>query len=248
MKRVLVVWEDRYFDALHGVLKAALARRESVPGALRGQLAADSANTNSAFARYAGETWPRVSAVGTPRDPRPLDHVVFVIDGDAIHRLIPATAKRPRRASDVPRWHQEAEAAWNHYLHSQVGSRIASATVHGLVLRWSRESVVLAGWDGPSVSYALSIDVEHADVKKALAACDPNPLRVDPAGFTDHFRAPFDCLNNLRRARGIVALDKNDPEVDDALRSMARSELSLIESRVPDLTRLAERVRSLIEG
>lgn len=248
MKRVLVVWEDRYFDALHGVLKAALARRESVPGALRSQLAADSANTNSAFARYAGETWPRVSAVGTPRDPRPLDHVLFVIDGDAIHRLIPVTAKRPSKAADVPRWHHEAEAAWSHYLRSQAGSRVASTTVHGLVLRWSRESVVLAGWDGPSVSAALSIDVEHADVKRALAACDPNPLRVDPARFTDHFRAPFDCLNNLRRARGIAALDKNDPEVDGALRSMPLSELSLIETRVPDLTRLAERVRSLIEG
>lgn len=248
MKRVLVVWEDRYFDALHRVLTSALARRESVPGALRSQLAADSANTNSAFARYVGETWPRVSAVGTPRDPRPLDHVVFVIDGDAIHRLIPATAKRPTKASDVLRWHQEAEAAWSHYLHSKAGSRVASTTVHGLVLRWSRESVVLAGWDGPSVSDALSIDLENAEVKKALAACDPNPSRVDPAGFTDHFRAPFDCLNNLRRARGLGALDKNDPEVDDALRSMARSELSLIESRVPDLSRLAEQVQALIEG
>ena len=109
MKRVLVVWEDRYFIELHGILKAALARRETVPGALRSRLVAHSAHTNSAFARYVGETWPRVRTVGLPRDPKALDHVVFVIDGDAIHRLIPELAKRPRTAADVPRWHEHAE-------------------------------------------------------------------------------------------------------------------------------------------
>jgi hypothetical protein len=108
--------------------------------------------------------------------------------------------------------------------------------------------VVLAGWDGLSASAALDIDLDHDEVKKVLAACDPNPARVAPAGFTDHFRAPLDCLNSLRRARGIPALDKNATDVDDALRAMARSELPLLESRVPDIVRLAERVQSLIEG
>jgi hypothetical protein len=248
MKRVLVVWEDRYFEALHGVLKSALGRREGAPGDLRGQLAADTANTNSAFARYVRETWPRVRAVGTPHDPRALDHVVFVIDGDAIHRLIPETAKRPRTAADVPRWHQQAETAWVRFLLSHAGPDVAPTSVHGVVLRWSRESVVLAGWDGLSASAALDIDLDHDEVKKVLAACDPNPARVAPAGFTDHFRAPLDCLNSLRRARGIPALDKNATDVDDALRAMARSELPLLESRVPDIVRLAERVQSLIEG
>ena len=108
---------------------------------------------------------------------------------------------------------------------------------------------MLAGWDDPSASTRLSIDLGHPEVTKTLAACDPSPARVEAPAFTDHFRHPLDCLNSLRRAQGMAPLDKNDPDVGDALREMTRGELlPLIESRAPDLSRLAERVRSLIEG
>ena len=82
-------------------------------------------------------------------------------------------------------------------------------------------------------------------VAKVLAQCAPRPTDVADERFTDTFRKPLECLRMLRADR---ALDKTAPEIDDAIKALARHGLPVLRARVPDLGRIAELVWGLHRG
>jgi len=117
------------------------------------------------------------------------------------------------------------------------------------VLRWAKESLLLAGYDQPAMEAHIDVSAEHPDVAAALARCTPRPPQgVDDARFTDTFRHPSTCLKLLRTARGLGPLHRSSPDIDDALRALARESLPTIRARVPDIGRIAGLVWALHRG
>jgi len=244
------VWEDAYCESL-GVLLKRVVRSQAptldaeVPRVLR-----HTSRSNSAFDRYAHTTWPAIRARGLPTDSGPIDHLVCVVDADRLHELLPARVPHPpAEALAIPAWHAAAERGWTEHLRSQCDPHGPPlATVHGVVLRWAKESLLLAGYDEAAMEAHLDVAVGHPDVNVALTRCTPRPSAVDDAHFTDTYHRPSKCLKLLREARGLGPLHKSAPEIDDALLTLARDSLAKVCARVPDITRLAALVWQLHGG
>lgn len=243
MTRVLVVWEDDYAEPLGLITKRLVRATAPDPSAIVPGLLFHTTRGNGAFERYVQRTWPAVRPTGQPKDPGLIDHLVCVIDGDRLHDLMPAEVPHPpAEGRAVSVWHAAAERCWQTYLHAKCDpAGPPRASVHGVVLRWSKESLLLAGYDQPAME-DLAIPAEDADIAEALDACKPRPQDIEAALFTDTFRRPGVCLELLRKARGLGALHKNAPEIDDALRALGRDSLPVVRSRVPDMARIADLV------
>lgn len=247
MTRVLVVWEDAGWKVLGALAKRLVSTTPVTPDERYPTVIGHTTEGNGRFAHYVDSTWPRVRPGGLPVDKGPIDHLVCVIDGDRAHERVKEIARPPKDPAATTAWHQDAEAAWTAWLRQRCPTDGPPATtVHGVVLRWSKESVLLAGYDQPATSEHLALDVEHPDVTAMLeTACTPDPRTVADGAFADTFHQPFDCVNQLRKARKLTAVAKNAPEIDDAIRDLTRQSLSMIRTRVPDLARLADLIWSL---
>ena len=247
MTRVLVVWEDLYFRELDHFVRSRLATHARPDATAYPQVLSDTAHGDGNFARFVEKTWPNVRGKGVNRSVGPIDHLVCVTDGDRLSERLPDVAKPRPDPSDVLSWHASAEATWQVHLRSLAASTAAPAsTVHGMVLRWSKESLVLAGYNSGAAKDLLGIDASSAEGLATLAACDPHPASVEPKAFTDTFRRPLKCLSDLAPRRRL----KNSPEVDDALRALAAtaSQRDVVCARVPDIDRIADRIWQLAAG
>ncbi|MBI5538376.1 MAG: hypothetical protein HY898_36975 [Deltaproteobacteria bacterium] len=91
MTRILVVWEDTYFEPMSRFLKKRLSAR--IPGAAPPfpVVLFHTARANSNFERYVASTWSNVRAAGLPSSPGPIESLVCVADADRIHDLLDAT-------------------------------------------------------------------------------------------------------------------------------------------------------------
>lgn len=249
MTRVLVVWEDRYFEALGVLVERAVHAGADPAAATRPTVVNHTSRGSGGFAHYVQETWPRAHQRGVPLDPRPLDHVICVVDADRLHEL-KIVAQPPRDVNTMEVWHQEAERAWRGWLHSRCDPGGPPATtVHGFVLRWSRESALLAGFDQPAWPESLGVTIDAPAVQAKLRAdCKPHPSEVSDASFTNTFRRPLSCLQFVRQANKLSQIDKNDPAIDDALKALARRSLPTLLARMPDLASLATSIWSLHRG
>lgn len=247
MTRILVVWEDDFWEPLGGMMKRLVRSLAPVPDAQAPTVLFHTTRSNSAFERYARTTWPAVRSRGLPTDPGLIDHLLCIVDGDRLHDLLPTLIPHPPGEVDaVSMWHAAAERAWQERLRATCdpgGPPVT--TVHGAVLRWNKESLLLAGYDQPTMEVHLDLSAEHPAVAASLADCTPRPQDVEDQRFTDTFRRPSGCLERLRKARGLGALHKNAPEIDDALRMLSRESLPKIRVRVPDIGRIALRIWAL---
>lgn len=250
MTRVLVVWEDTYCESLGGLVKRLVHARAPAPDAEMPIVLPHTSRGNGGFDRYVHTTWPAIRVRGLPVDPLPIDHLVCVVDGDHLHELLPL--KVPRPPAGVPAvaaWHAAAERAWHEHLRAQCDAGgPPETTVHGVVLRWAKESLLLAGYDQPAMEAHLDVAAGHPGVAATLARCRPRPEGVDDALFTDTYRQPSTCLKSLREVCGLDVLHKSAPELDDALRALGRESLAKIRDRVPDLAHLAALVWELHRG
>ena len=227
MTRVLVVWEDTYFQPLDDILNRVV--KKVAPGvvASRPTVLHHTARSNTAFERYVETTWPIASARGLPMNPGPIDHVVCVVDADKLSDLLrQRVPPPPNAAGDVSAWHGAAERLWSSHLRTKCPpSGPAVERVHGVVLRWSKESVLLAGYDQTSFAQHLDCDVAAPSVDEFLKDCKPAPSQVDGEGFSSSFQNPTQCLRALRKAAKLPELPKNSPQFDDALRKLGRESL-----------------------
>jgi hypothetical protein len=243
MTRALVAWEDKYCVALHSATGRILRARAVDPAAAVPVILRDTTRGNGTFERYVRTTWPNVRPAGLPADKGAIDHLVCVVDGDRLHDLLRGKVPRPPQTiDDIAGWHEQAERTWQAHLRSCCDpSGPAQATVHGVVLRWARESIALAAYDAPSARSVLAI-VDDPRLSEILAKCTPDPRTVADARFTETFRKPLECL---RLVRGGLVLDKASPEIDDAISALSKNGLATLRARVPDLTRIADLVWSL---
>lgn len=240
MTRVLLVWEDKYFETLHTTATRLLRAVATESASSVPTIVSHTARGNGVFERYVQTTWPKARSAGVPGDPRPFHHLVCIVDGDKLHELLRGHLSRPPTASDdVLSWHEGAERAWQTYLHERCpadGPPIS--TVHGVVLRWSRESVALAGYDQAAARTSLGL-LDGTALTTVLAKCTPDPRTVPTEHFTESFRRPLECLRLLRGGR---VLDKTAPEIDDAIKALGKHSLDVLRTRVPDLARIADLV------
>lgn len=250
MTRVLVVWEDTYYPPLHGLVKrlvqaCAPAADIEIPIVL-----SHTSHGSGSFEHYVRVIWRVNRARGLPTEPGLIDHLVCVVDGDRLHDLLPSKVLRPpARVPGVATWHASAARAWQAHLRAQCDpSGPPMTTVHGVVLRWAKESLLLAGYDQPAMEVHLHVAAEHASVAATLARCRPRPQDVGDVLFTDTYRHPSTCIKSLREACGLGALHKSAPDIDDVLRALGRESLAKIRDRVPDIARLAALIWELHHG
>lgn len=247
MTRVLVVWEDEHWRVLDVLTRRLVSTSPGQrPDGAFPTILGHTTEGNGRFAHYVGATWPRVRPAGLPTDRGTIDHLVCVLDGDRAHELVPAIAVPPKDAAATPTWHASAEAAWTAWLRQHAsGGGPPATTVHGVVLRWAKESVVLAGYDQPAATH-LEFAAEDPEVTTFLSEiCQPDPRSVSDAAFADTFHRPRHCVDALRKVRKLSPLAKNAPAFDDAIRDLTRQSLSVVRARVPDLARLAELIWTL---
>lgn len=246
MTRVLVVWEDAHCESLGELVKRAVRVRSKPDGTAGPTVVRHTSRGHGAFARYVHDTWPLARARGVPLDPHPIDHVICVVDADRLHELkVVATA--PSEVSQTDAWHAKAEPAWRDWLHSQCDpDGPPRTTVHGIVLRWAKESVLLAGFDQPAWARHIEVDISAPAVQAELRReCKPHPGEVPDASFTNTFRRPLSCLQLVRQACKLSRLHKSDVTIDDALYTLARESLPALLARMPDLARLTSLIWSL---
>ena len=241
MKRILVVWEDKAFTQMALVVRRRMPAR-APEDAMFPKVLFHTAAGNGKFAHYVGSTWTNVRGSGTPGDPGPIDHLVCVVDGDKLAQLLPKAVNRPDGSAPIGAWHQHAIDEWTSYLRASVDPSVDPLTVHGHVLRWSKESFALAGYDRPSAANCLGLDLAKPAVLAVLTACKPDPRTILAAEFSDHFRSPLRCLEQLRAESGVPGTTKNAPEVDDCIKALALApdHLAVLCARVPDVDRIVD--------
>lgn len=229
--RFLVVWEDAYFDGLSPFIRRRLRAVEA--GRTPAHLAFFAAQGNGRFTNIVSK-WSAMRERGLPTDPGPLDHVICVADADRVHEPLHCEAP-PKDLAHVPDWHVRTQGRWEEHLRLACEPHLRS-TVHGALLRWSKESLALAGYDQPPFREHLNIDVHEARVRKVLEECVPDPSKVEQAKFTDAFRKPVKCLSTLRGRD----LKKDHPSIDDLLKALAGHYLDVVRSRVPDIDAIVQ--------
>jgi hypothetical protein len=120
MTRVLVVWEDTYWEPLQRLMKKLVHARAPARDAEIPTVLCHTARSNSAFDRYAHTTWPNVRSKGLPMDPLPIHHLVCVVDADRLHDLLSARVPHPPgEVEAIEAWHGIAEREWQKHLRAR---------------------------------------------------------------------------------------------------------------------------------
>ncbi|HEY2514526.1 MAG TPA: hypothetical protein VGI39_26865 [Polyangiaceae bacterium] len=245
--RVAIAWEDEYFRPLERIV---LARRGALrPPDARGylELIQYTLRGNGRFAAHVESSWPRVRAQGVPASSGKIEHLICVVDADKLRQLLPATIEPPPHSPEaVAEWHIAAEAAFVEHLRGRAAGGEPS-TVHGLVLRWAKESLSLAAFDRIAAGEKLGVDTAHPRVVTLFERCNPDPRAVSDALFTDAYRRPIACMDDLRRASGLPAVGKGS-ELDDVINALAGEDVEAVCRRVPDIDRLLKLAWQLAAG
>jgi hypothetical protein len=241
MTRLLIAWEDEYFKKLGPFVSRRMSALRPAGVVTFPKLLFHTAYGAGGFKHYVSSTWDRARSVGLPSDPGLIDHLICVVDGDKLHEQVGTIPRAPLQAETVDAWLAGAEPAWQDHLRGLVG-KAPKNSVHGVILCWCKESLVLAGYDQEAAKRRLDIDVQAEDMQAFLRACKPPPSSVPDELFSATFHKPQRCLDEMAKARSsgrTSAFGKNAPEFDDMLDDLAREDSAVVARRVPDLDRLA---------
>lgn len=183
----------------------------------------------------------RLISYPLPRRPRVKPaHIVALADGDCPAQLVPGAPAPPPSASDQDAWCRALETAWHQRLTNDLPTE-DRARVHTVVLRWSRESVLIACPEALSSSGA-----DRAALDQFLAnQCKPDPRTVADADYVSTFTRPQDCLERAFTAFGRHF--KKNREGEDIFRRIAddHSLHARVLARVPDLRHLVDLLNRL---
>jgi len=234
---LLIAYEDRYCFELDRALRR-VGKRDDAAAVARERHSVEGVTNFPGFVRT---EWPRFRDQGFPLKGKPRPTALLCIaDADAVVAQLGIGA----RARPYQQWLGQAEDEFTKLLRSQTDR---PELVHGALLRWNLESTLIAAYDEHEAMQRLA-GMEPMDGKRLdafLRGCTPNPRTVDDAVFTDTFEDPQRCLEELGRRLGWRKLKKGDRRKDDALDWMTGHRLDKLVRRVPDLERIAQRVRQI---
>ena len=242
--RILLAWEDRYFEGLRALSRAATRSvRAELGVASAPRIFDDSIQGYGGAGRYLGVDWPRMRSKGLPHSSGPIDHLVIVLDADTAHHFLDNLPRPPEKGA-TGAWHARATSALEARLRASAPRD--PDRVHGVLLRWAKETLVLAAHDQTELLAALDRKVPIEAARSMLyRGCNPDPRQVEDAAFVDVFRSPKACMADLAAAFGLGRAKKSDLRFDDLLGKLARADIATPMNRVPDLRRLAEKIVTL---
>jgi hypothetical protein len=243
MNTVLVAYEDRYFEALDTVVRRV--GREVAPTNAPREACSVEGVTN--FPGFVQQSWPVYRDKGFPKagKSRP-NRLVCVADADKVVRQLQLAVSLPP-ADGTDAWVEGANQAFTAYLRGRT-YRDPEA-VHGVVLRWSLESLVIAAYDQPKAMEALAGFQGNHDADRMQAFLRRCGLyQAHELHFLDRYRDPQGCLVSLCAELGWPTLRKGDARRDEALKQMSGLALTTLIERAPDLVRIAALIREVAEG
>lgn len=239
---ILIAYEDHYYLALDKALRRVLKRgspltipREHVP-----------VDGVTNFRGFVATKWPLFQDKGFPTGgKRTMQALVCVADADKIAQQLSLTAA-PSQGS-TKSWVNAVEQEFTAFLRRETDQ---PDRVHGVVLRWSLESALIAGFDSPDAMKPLAglALVQPNAFESFLNSCEPNPRTGKDEDFVDTYRFPQRCLKQMEKSLGWRPLKKGDRRKDDALKWLVDHDLDRLVRRVPDLNRIAERIRTIAGG
>lgn len=237
---IVVAWEDTNYQGL----KCAFSRaRKRLPGREEFRLSYESLGGNTNCVRHVKNSWPKLRKFGKPRS-GPVDHIVYVLDADALGNIVP-TLEAPMGKSDE--WYPKTVERLRDHLREL--TILDPDRIHVHLLRWAKESVLLAMHDQIQpirrlIGFDKEVDVS-ARLSDLYQRCEPDPRQVADREFIETFRNTKKCQALLEQALGLPKLRKSDQRVDDAIDAFSASALEVLLRRIPDLRSLAEKVQAL---
>lgn len=240
MSLLLVAYEDHYCYELDRTLRRVVQRdgplsipreRHSVEGV-----------TN--FRKFVRHDWRTFRDSGFPSRGKPKPTALLcVADADAVVRQLGIAAQTQPYAT----WITRAEQQFTDLLRKQTDR---PELVHGALLRWNLESTLVAAYDESAALQILAGEppVDETKLDAFLASCKPDPRMIEDKDFTDVFVDSQRCLAELGRSMGWRRLKKGDDRKDDALKWITSHRLDKLICRVPDLRRIALRIRQVAQA
>lgn len=196
------------------------------------------------FAGFVESQWPQFRKRGFPVAGKPRPRALFCIaDADVAAAQLGLTAQSEPHDD----WIVEAEAEFTDFLRAKADK---PETVHGALLRWNQESLLIAVHDELEAMQRVAgpMPINQSALKDFLGQCTPCPSEVPDARFTNTFDKPQACLAELVRALGWRKLKKGDPRKGEVLRWSSANVLGKLVRRVPDLARIAARFHSIAQS
>jgi hypothetical protein len=234
---LLIAYEDHYCSELDRTLRRVVQRG----GALMVPRERHPVRGVTNFPGFVRTDWRRFRDHGFPvkGKPRP-KALICIADADAVVAELGITA----RARPYHEWIAQAEDDLTKLLRSESDR---PEQVHGALLRWNLESTLIAAYDEPEAMQRLAgAEPMNAGYLDAfLSLCSPDPRTVGDDAFTDTFEDSQGCLMALGRHMEWRKLKKGDRRKDDALSWITGHRLDKLVRRVPDLERIAQRVRQI---
>ncbi len=242
MKRFVVCWEDRYFEGLDAVLRR-IRRHENASLLPEPAIKPETVGGYGGFADYVRRDWAVARRRGMPGFGVP-DYLFCVADADRATEVCQGISANP--TGNTEDWCEEASQIWTDSLRGLAAQE--SERIFGFFLRWSRESVLIAGFDEFDMIAMLSngdASLHEREYKAFLQSCQPDPRSVER--FVDAYTKPSRCFEGLAKAVGHERLRKTDPKVEDALKQFPRDPSVSLLSRLPDLVHIAQEINRLSE-
>jgi hypothetical protein len=190
VKSVLMAYEDQYFEALHGLIKALRRDRGLPPICLEPR----SVRGTGGFVNEV----PKLLRMSLKQTKRPPDRVVCVADADRPRNLVPGAAPVPAGGDSdaVERWVRELEISFRDFLVREAHlPEEAAARLCVVCIRWSKESLLVASPDA-LLDYASRRD-RRSPVEAFLRGCDPCPMTLPDDAFTQRYRTPGRCMDTV---------------------------------------------------
>lgn len=240
MTRILILWEDKYCQKLDLCLRRIL---HSLPNA-SGQpieITRFGVQGNGGFEPFVRTTWHTAAGKGILKSNGPIDELICIADADRAASVC-TIEPPPAFPLTTDTWIGRANQSWTAKL--RACATFASDRVHGLFLRWSLESLLIALHDVEPVLKKFDCR-DREGLTKYLASCDPHPNEIAAKDFVERFRAPAKCLDKMLDAAGAPHTRKGSVPREDALEIGSREALDRLKARVPDLVLAAEFVQKI---
>jgi hypothetical protein len=233
----LILYEDKYYETLHALIKRLRRERGAAPTVLE----ASSVRGDGGFARELG---PALGRKLSSTRQRP-DRVICVADADRPENLVGDAAPRAPDGADrdeLDRWVRDLEGRWLERLRrdAKLDDEQLSRTRVGC-LRWSKESVVIAS---PGVLERYAGD-RRSELQALLSRCEPDPRTVPDEEFLGAYdRSPARCVDAVvERVRGErYKKGRHDEDILSLYLDGDRASRDRAYARLPDLARLIDAV------